>query len=125
MQTGTPPLEAAGFRYGNLRQVTRIKLVLACHELLSLSSAACDDPWRPRRKWFCGSGFAMPANAGPCSSCALIVTAASAIAALPAGSKPASASIARPIAATNKVSKDGSIIATASGSIASAAAGRA
>jgi len=25
MQTGTPPLEATEFRYGNLRQVTTIK----------------------------------------------------------------------------------------------------
>ena len=32
MQAGIPPLEATGFRYGNLRQVTTIELVLTCHE---------------------------------------------------------------------------------------------
>jgi hypothetical protein len=31
-QEGTPSLEATGYRYGNLRQVTTIKLVLTCHE---------------------------------------------------------------------------------------------
>jgi len=36
MQTGTPPLEATGFRYGNLWQVTTIKLVLTCHEVAAV-----------------------------------------------------------------------------------------
>jgi hypothetical protein len=36
MQIGTPPIEATGFRYGNLRQVTTIELVLTCHEALAV-----------------------------------------------------------------------------------------
>jgi len=76
-------------------------------------------------KRFYGSGFAWPANAARCSFCARIVTAGSAIAASPAAGGPASVSIARPIVATSKARKDGSITATASGGTANAGAGRA
>ena len=66
-------------------------------------------------KWFSGFGFASAANARPRSFSVHTVIAASAIAAPPAAAKPGSNSGAEPIAATNKVRTDDSIIATGSG----------
>ena len=36
MQAGIPPLEATGFRYGDLCQAATTKLVLACHEAVAV-----------------------------------------------------------------------------------------
>ncbi|HVP47034.1 MAG TPA: hypothetical protein VMT32_10645 [Bryobacteraceae bacterium] len=90
-----------------------------------MSSAACDDVWRRTEKWFCGNGFALPANAARCSSCAPVVIEGSDIAVWSAGSKLACGSGDQRIAGTSKAWKAGSITATASGSTASAIAGRA
>ena len=71
-------------------------------------------------KWFSGYGFAWAANATPCFFSVRAVTAGSVIAASPAVNKPGSISGAEPIAATNKVRKDDSIIATVNGNTVSA-----
>ena len=68
-------------------------------------------------KWFSGNGFAWAADAERCSISVHTVTADSAIAASPAATKRGSISGAVPTAGTRRVGKDGSIIATASGSI--------
>jgi len=85
-----------------------------------LSRPASEDAWRFLAKWFYGSGFAWAVNAERFSSSVRIVTADSAIAALPAAIKPDSINGAVPIADTNGVQKDDSIIVTGSGSTASA-----
>ena len=60
----------------------------------------------------------LAANAARCSSSARTVIADSAIAAPPAAAKPGSSSAAAPTAATSRVRKAGSIIATGSGNTA-------
>lgn len=76
-------------------------------------------------KWFCGSGFAWPANVARFSSCARTVIGDNAIAVSLAASKPGFGSGAAPTADTNRVRKDGSIIATGSGNTGTAARKRA
>jgi hypothetical protein len=71
-------------------------------------------------KWFYGSGFAWAENVARFSFSVRTVIAASAIAALPAMTKPGSVSGAVPIAVTSRVWKEGSIIVTASANIAGA-----
>jgi len=71
-------------------------------------------------KWFCGNGFAWAVNAVPFSFSAPTVIADSAIAAWPAAIKPGCTSDAVPIADTNRVWKDASIIVTGSGNTVSA-----
>jgi hypothetical protein len=71
-------------------------------------------------KWFSGHGFAWVVNATLCFFSAPAAIEDSAIAASPAASKPESASSAAPTGDINRVRKDGSIIATASGSTAGA-----
>jgi len=76
-------------------------------------------------KWFCGFGFARPAIAAQPSFSARAVIADSAIAAWHAGAKRGLVSADAPTAATSKVWKAGSIIATASGNTAGAGRKRA
>jgi hypothetical protein len=85
---------------------------------LPLSSPAWEHAWRRLAKWFCGNGFAWAVDAAPFSSSVPTVIAGSAIAAWPAAIKPGCGSGAVPIAGTNGVWKDASIIGTASGNIA-------
>ena len=72
-------------------------------------------------KWFCGNGFARALDVTPFSFSAPTVIAASAIAAMPAAIKPGFFSGAGPIAGTNRVRKDASIIVTTSGRTAAGA----
>ena len=76
-------------------------------------------------KWFSGNDFACLWNAAPSFFFVRTVIADSAIAAPPAAIKPGSVSGAAPIAGTNRVRKDGSIIVTGSGNTVSAGRKRA
>jgi len=80
-----------------------------------LSGPACGDAWRFRAKWFCGFGFARRAIAARRSFSVRAAIADSVIAASHAAVKRGSVSAAAPTAATSRVWKAGSIIATASG----------
>ena len=76
---------------------------------------ACDDAWRWfTAKRFCGNGFALGKAAKRFSSSARTVTAAIATAVPNAANKPATSSGGTPTGATNRVPKDGSIIAIGS-----------
>jgi hypothetical protein len=76
-------------------------------------------------KWFCGNGFVLPGDAAHCFFYVPTVITDSGIAVSPAGSKPACNSGGGPIDVISKAWKAGSIIATASGSTASAIVGHA
>jgi hypothetical protein len=76
-------------------------------------------------KWFFGHGFAWVANAELCSFSAPAVIEDSATAAALAAIRPGAGSGAAPTGDTNGVRKDGSIIATDSGSTAGAGRKRA
>ena len=90
-------------------------MVLPCHDWLPLSSPARGRGWRSMAKRFSDNGFAAAGNVTRCSGSAGIATAASAIAARLAATEPAGNSAATPTAAISGARKDGSIIATASG----------
>jgi hypothetical protein len=104
-----------GIQSGDLQQVTtHSKLVLTCHDRSPLSSPACRRAWifMARRPFVNGP----VSDAGQCSGSAGTATADIAIAVPRAGQKPGAVSGAGPTAATSVARKDGSIIATASGS---------
>ena len=67
--------------------------------------------------WFCGNVFALPDNVARCSFCVPTVIGDNVIAVPPAAIKRAGYSGAAPIGGINKARKDGSTIATGSGSI--------
>ena len=80
-----------------------------------MSSPACEHAWRCMAKWFSGNDFALPTNVARSFSCAPTVIVDNAIAASLAAIEPGSVSGDAPIAGTNRVRKDGSIIVTGSG----------
>jgi len=67
--------------------------------------------------WFSGNGFAWVVNVEWCSISVRAVTEVSAIAALPAATRPDAISTAAPTIGTRKVRRHGKIIVTGSGSI--------
>jgi hypothetical protein len=115
-QEGTPPLEATGFRYGDLRQATTIQAgPNVARSRHGCPVPPCGDAWRRLAKWFCGFGFAWPANAARRSFSVRAATVDNAIAAWRAATRRGSVRGAPPIAATSRVRRVGSIIATVSG----------
>ena len=114
-------MRPAGFRPGNPATGHHaLKLVLTCHDRLPLSSPTRIHGWRLMAKWFFGSGFAAALDATRCSGSASTVIADTVIAVPLAALKPGSSSDAAPTAVTSAARKDGSIIATGSGSIGNA-----
>jgi hypothetical protein len=76
--------------------------------------------WRRMAKWFSGNGFVWAANVARCSFSARTAIAANAIAALRVALAPGAGSAAVPTVGTSTARRDGSIIATGSGSTANA-----
>jgi hypothetical protein len=88
------------------------KLDLRSHEPLPLSKAASVGGWRFMQKWFSGREFVAARDARRRSGFARTATAASAIAARLAAPRLVAGNAALPTAATNRVWRAGSIIAT-------------